>query len=91
MKHQWAGQQRSLTSPLRSMNKRHKLCSFHNFIRKHYFSARVVRHWHRLPGEVESLEVFKQRVSAALRDMVSGHGRDGLMGGLHDLRGLFQP
>jgi len=27
----------------------------------------------------------------ALRDMVSGHGGDGLMAGLDDLSGLFQP
>ena len=27
----------------------------------------------------------------ALRDMVSGHGGDGLMVGLGDLSGLFQP
>jgi len=30
-------------------------------------------------------------VNVALRDMVSGHGGDGLMVGLGDLRGLFQP
>ena len=37
------------------------------------------------------LEVFKKRVDVALRDMVSGHGGDGLMVGLGDLSGLFQP
>ena len=38
-----------------------------------------------------SLEVFKNRVDVALRDTVSGHGGDGLMVGLGDLRGPFQP
>jgi len=30
-------------------------------------------------------------MDVALRDMVSGHGGDGLMIGLDDLRGLSQP
>ena len=38
-----------------------------------------------------SLEVFKNRVDVALRDVVSGHGGGGLVAGLDDLRGLFQP
>jgi len=38
-----------------------------------------------------SLEVFKNHGDVALRDMVSGHGGGGLMIGLEDLSGLFQP
>ena len=47
-----------------------------------------------LPREVvqsPSLEVFKNHVDMALRDVVSGHGGGGLVVGLDDLRGLFQP
>ena len=36
----------------------------------------------------QSLEVFQSRVDVALRDMVSGHGGDGLTFGPDDLRGL---
>ena len=38
-----------------------------------------------------SLEMFKNRVDVALRDVVSGHGGGGLVVGLDDLSGLFQP
>ena len=37
------------------------------------------------------LETLKKRVDVALRDVVSGHGGDGLAVGLLYLRGLFQP
>ena len=62
-------------------------------IRKHLLSGRVVRQWHRLPREVVqslSLEVFKNCVDVALRDVVSGRGENGLGVGLGDLSGLFQ-
>ena len=41
-------------------------------IRKHFFTVRVTKHWHRLPrGVVEypSLEIFKRHL-----DMVLGNG-----------------
>jgi len=38
-----------------------------------------------VPGGVQEM------CNVALRDVVSGHGGDGLMAGLGDLRGLFQP
>ena len=50
-------------------------------VTKHFFSARAVRQWHRLPREVVvslPLEVFKSRVDVALRDVGSGHGGGGL-------------
>ena len=63
-------------------------------ILKNFLSKRVVKHWNRLPREVVELpllEVFKNHGDVALRDVVSGHGGDGLMVGLDDLRGLFYP
>mgnify|MGYP001864492600 CR=1 FL=1 len=38
-----------------------------------------------------SLEVFRSCGDVALRDVVSGHGGGGLLVGLGDLGGLFQP
>ena len=58
-------------------------------IRNNFFSERVLGQWHRLPRQVLellSLEMFKNHVDA--KDVVS---RGGLMVGLDDLSGLFQP
>ena len=50
-----------------------------------------MRHWHKLCKEVVeslSLEVLKEHVGVALRDVVSRHGGDGSMVGLDGLRGF---
>jgi len=55
---------------------------------------KVVLQCHRLPREAvesSSLQVFKNRVDVALRDVVSGHGGDGLLVRLSDLRGVLEP
>ena len=60
-------------------------------LRNKFFSEGAVLQWNRLLREAVqslSLEVFKNRVDVALRDMVSRHGGDVLMVGLDDLRGL---
>jgi len=41
-------------------------------IGKNFFTARMLKHWHRLPREVvgsPSLEVFQRQADVALRDM----------------------
>ena len=46
---------------------------FRSDIKENVFTARVVRHWTRLPRvmvESPSLEGFKKRVDVALQDMV---------------------
>jgi len=45
----------------------------------------------RVGTESPSLEVFKNHGDVVLRDVVSGHGGDGLIVGLDDLSGLFHP
>jgi len=64
---------------------------FRLVIRERFFSERV--HWYRRREKVDSpsLEVFRKCADVVLRDMVSGHGGDGLIVGLYDLSGLFQP
>jgi len=43
------------------------------------------------PGRRWNHHSWKRSRTISLRDKVSGHGRDGLMVGLDDLGGLFQP
>jgi len=40
-------------------------------------------------GESLSLEVLREHMDVALKDVVSGHSGDALMVGLDHLRGLF--
>ena len=48
-------------------------------------------HLPREVGESPPLELIKNCGDVTLRDMVSGHGGDGLIIGLNDLSSLFQP
>jgi len=41
--------------------------------------------------ELLSVEEFKKRIDVALREMVSGHGGDGLTVGLDELSDIFRP
>ena len=46
---------------------------FRLYIRKKFFTVRVVRHWNKLPREAvdaPSLEVFKARLDGALSNLV---------------------
>jgi len=49
-------------------------CSFFGLdVRKKFFTMTVVRHWHKLPREVEEapcLETFKARLDGALSNLV---------------------
>lgn len=60
-------------------------------IRKNFFPKGVSKYWDRLPREVvvsPSLEVFARHLGGHLGSWLD---RAGLMLGLTDLRGLFQP
>ena len=59
-----------------------------NFTIRKNLSVRVVRQWHRLPREV--VESPSLEVEMTLRDVVSGHGGDGVVVGLEDIKGHFK-
>ena len=69
---------------------------FNLYIRKKFFSQRVVTHWNRLPKEVvdtPSLEAFKARLNVALGSLVWWLVTLHIAGGLKldDHCGPFQP
>lgn len=72
-----------------------KLCQqrFRLDSKKNFFTESMVRHWNRMSRAVVesmSLQVFKNCVH--IKTWLSFVlGSAGLMGGLHDIRGLFQP
>ena len=63
-------------------------------IRNNFFSEGAERQWHRLHVGEKGVTIpggIQETWNVALRDVVSGHGGGGLMVGLGDLSGLFQP
>jgi len=68
---------------------------FRLYIRKKFFTVRVVRHWNRLPREdvdAPTLEAFKARLDGALSSLVERAVSLPIAGGLErqHLRGPFQ-
>ena len=56
-------------------------------IRKHLFSERALRQWHRLPGEVGESSILEgNHVDVAVRDMAGGKAGGGLAVEQDDLR-----
>ena len=57
---------------------------FHLNTRKHFFTVRVTKHWHRLPSEVvesASLEILKSHLDVVLGS--KGVGEDDLQSSFH--------
>jgi len=52
---------------------------FHMNVRKKLFTVRIAEHWHRLPREVPSLEIFKIHLGASC---ISYHRETDLTEGL---------